>query len=161
MSEHSPRPEQSREEIVEKLREAIVQNQDVLSAVPEEKTVDEYWDTLKREGKPLHFLKTAQSIGEQITKRPVHAQTVHNELIKDNRFVLVGRGLYALNEWGYQPGIVRDVIKAVLAKHGPLSKDELIKKVLQERHVKENTILINLQNKDHFQKTVDGRFGVV
>ena len=115
---------------------------------------------MRRHGSPMHFREVAGSIKQFLGKK-AHDQTVHNELIKDQRFVLVGRGLYALNEWGYQPGVVRDVISAVIAKHGPLTKDELIRKVLQERHVKDNTILINLQNKKYFKKSSDGRFNVV
>ncbi len=115
---------------------------------------------MRRHGSPMHFREVAASIKQSLGKK-AHDQTVHNELIKDKRFVLVGRGLYALNEWGYQPGVVRDVISAVLAEHGPLTKEELIKKVLQERHVKDNTILINLQNTSRFKKSADGRYSVV
>lgn len=115
---------------------------------------------MRRHGSPMHFREVAGSI-KQLLGKKAHDQTVHNELIKDGRFVLVGRGLYALNEWGYQPGVVRDVISAMLVKHGPLTKDELVKKVLQERHVKDNTIFINLQNKKHFKKDADGRYHMV
>jgi hypothetical protein len=112
----------------------------------------------KKHQKPLHFLETAKLIADQITKRPVHAQTVHNELIKDNRFILIGRGMYGLAEWGYEPGIVRDVIAQVLKSDGPMTKEEITKQVLSKRQVKENTILINLQNKNFFKKLPDGRY---
>lgn len=115
---------------------------------------------MRRHGSPMHFREVAASIKQFLGKK-AHDQTVHNELIKDERFVLVGRGLYALNEWGYQPGVVRDVISAMLVKHGSLTKEELVKKVLQERHVKDNTVFINLQNKKYFQKSADGRYRVV
>jgi hypothetical protein len=39
---------------------------------------------------------------------------VHNELIRNKDFVLVGRGIYALKEWGYEPGTVSHVIEAIL-----------------------------------------------
>jgi len=74
--------------------------------------------------------------------------------------VLVGRGLYALTEWGYQPGIVRNDIQAILKQHGPITRDELVKRVLKERHVKENTIVINLQNKKFFKKTDNGKYAL-
>lgn len=112
---------------------------------------------LKKHGSPLHFREVASAI-ERAANRRAHVQTVHNELIKDERFVLVGRGLYALSGWGYQPGTVKDIISAILSKHGPMHKEELIKSVREERHVKDNTILINLQNKSLFQKLSDGRF---
>jgi len=115
---------------------------------------------LKKHGSPLHFRETAKAI-ETMVGRPAHVQTVHNELIKDDRFILVGRGLYALSTWGYQPGIVRDIIASVLRARGPLTRDELVKSVQKERYVKENTILINLQNKGFFKKLSDGRFTVV
>ena len=112
---------------------------------------------LKKHGSPLHFREVASSI-ERLIGRRAHVQTVHNELIKDGRFVLVGRGLYALSSWGYQAGTVKDIITAILKKSGPAVKEDLIKLVKQERHVKDNTILINLQNRVHFKKLPDGRF---
>lgn len=114
---------------------------------------------LKKHGSPLHFREVARAI-EDIISRRAHVQTVHNELIKDDRFVLVGRGLYALASWGYQPGIVKDIMISLLKSHGPLPKEDLVKRVQNERHVKENTVLINLQNKSHFKKLPDGRYHV-
>jgi len=79
-------------------------------------------------------------------------------LIKDPRFVLVGRGLYALKEWGYEPGTVREVIRNILSSSGPLPKAALLEKVMKERHVKTATVLINLQNKKYFKTLADGRY---
>jgi len=113
---------------------------------------DKAFIVLKKEQKPLHFSEVATLIGNGALR-----QTVHNELIKDQRFVLVGRGLYALREWGYEPGIVRDVIAHVLREAGePISKDAVVDKVLTQRLVKPNTILLNLQNKKYFVKTSEG-----
>jgi hypothetical protein len=74
---------------------------------------------------------------------------------------LVGRGLYALAEWGYMSGVVKDVIRKILEKSGPLTKNEIIEKVLKERYVKENTILVNLQNPKYFKKDKDGKYTFV
>lgn len=115
---------------------------------------------MKRHGSPMHFKEVAKAI-ETHFKRNAHVQTVHNELIKDKRFTLVGRGLYALNEWGYASGTVRDVIKNILASGRPMSKKELMKRILKERHVKEATIAINLQNRELFKKHADGTYGLV
>lgn len=115
---------------------------------------------LRKHGSPIHFREVAQSI-EKLFGRKAHVATTHNELIKDPRFVLVGRGLYALAEWGYMSGVVKDVIRKILEKHGPLSKKEIVEKVLKERYVKENTILVNLQNPRHFKKDREGRYSVV
>lgn len=115
---------------------------------------------LRNHGSPMHFREVAERIEKQFG-RSAHQATVHNELIKDKRFVLVGRGLYALNEWGYERGIVRDVIKNILRREGPLLKDDVIDKVLKERHVKENTILVNLQNSKFFKKDKQGRYSPV
>ena len=92
--------------------------------------------------------------------KKAHIATTHNELIKDPRFVLVGRGLYALSEWGYINGIVKDVITKILDKSGPLSKKEIVEKVMKERYVKENTILVNLQNSKNFKKEKDGKYSL-
>jgi hypothetical protein len=112
---------------------------------------------LRKHGSPMHFTEVAKAISEHFDKR-AHVATTHNELIKDKRFVLVGRGLYALAEWGYSTGVVRDVIAEVLRKHGPLTKDEVIEKVMRERYVKPNTIIVNLQNTRNFKKSKEGRY---
>lgn len=115
---------------------------------------------IRKHGSPIHFSEVAKQI-TQIFNKKAHVATTHNELIKDPRFVLVGRGLYALKEWGYMSGVVRDVIKKILEKNGPLSKDEIISKVLKERYVKENTIMVNLQNNKYFKKDKEGKYHVV
>lgn len=112
---------------------------------------------IRKHGSPIHFREVAKAI-TQVFGKKAHVATTHNELIKDSRFVLVGRGLYALSEWGYLTGIVRDVIKGILEKHGPLSKKDIIDRVLKERYVKENTILVNLQNTKHFKKDKEGKY---
>jgi hypothetical protein len=114
---------------------------------------------IRRHGSPIHFREVAEQISKLFGKK-AHIATTHNELIKDPRFVLVGRGLYALSDWGYMSGVVRDVINNIIKKHGPLTKDEIIEKVLKERYVKENTILVNLQNPKFFKKDVKGRYDI-
>jgi len=115
---------------------------------------------LRKHGSPMHFTEVAKAIGEHFDKR-AHVATTHNELIKDKRFVLVGRGLYALSEWGYSTGVVRDVVADILKKNGPLSREEIIEKVMRERYVKPNTILVNLQNPKYFKKNKEGRYSPV
>ncbi len=115
---------------------------------------------IRKHGSPIHFKEVARQIS-MIFKKKAHVATTHNELIKDPRFVLVGRGLYALAEWGYMSGVVKDVIKKVLEKNGPLVKEEVIDKVLKERYVKENTIMVNLQNQKYFKKDKEGRYSPV
>lgn len=112
---------------------------------------------IRKHGSPIHFKEVAKAIGQYFNKK-AHVATTHNELIKDPRFVLVGRGLYALREWGYMSGVVKDVIHKILEKEGPLSKEKIVEKVLKERYVKENTILVNLQNSKYFKKDKEGRY---
>ncbi|MDO8510476.1 MAG: sigma factor-like helix-turn-helix DNA-binding protein [bacterium] len=112
---------------------------------------------IRKHGSPIHFREVAKKITELFNKK-AHVATTHNELIKDPRFVLVGRGLYALAEWGYMSGVVKDVIRKIIEKNGPLPKDKIIDKVLKERYVKENTILVNLQNPKYFRKDKEGRY---
>ena len=114
---------------------------------------------IRRHGSPIHFREVAKLITE-VFKKKAHVATTHNELIKDPRFVLVGRGLYALAEWGYMSGVVKDVIKGVIEKNGPLTKEEVVVKVLKERYVKENTIMVNLQNTKYFKKSKDGKYSI-
>jgi hypothetical protein len=115
---------------------------------------------VKRHGEPMHFSHVAKTITALFSKK-AHVATTHNELIKDPRFVLVGRGLYALTEWGYKPGVVREVIRETLAEAGPLKKEEIIKHVKRARFVKDNTILVNLNDSRYFRRLKDGRYEAV
>lgn len=115
---------------------------------------------LKKEGRPLHFTELAKIINQLRSDKQTNAQTVHNELIKDDRFVLVGRGTYGLKEFGILPGTARQVIAYILKKHGPQTSRDLIKLVLQHRIFKENTLLLNLQDRNYFQRLPDGRYSV-
>ncbi|MEW6407170.1 MAG: sigma factor-like helix-turn-helix DNA-binding protein [Patescibacteria group bacterium] len=121
---------------------------------------DKAYLVLKKAGKPLHFREITNLINEKgFSKRPANAQTVHNELIKDKRFVLVGRGMYALVEWGYRPGTVIDVVSAVLKEaKTALGREEIVKKVLKQRKVKKNTIILALQNKEKFERVGEGMY---
>jgi len=120
---------------------------------------DKAYLVMKQEGKPLHFRDVAKHINDnEFSSRTALAQTVHNELIKDNRFILVGRGLYALKEWGYKEGTVKDVVARVLKENGPLNKDDLVKAVLAERFVKPSTVILNLNS---LKKTDEGKYTLV
>ncbi len=112
---------------------------------------------VKRHGSPMHFREVAEAI-ETLFDRKAHVATCHNELIKDPRFVLVGRGLYALTEWGYSAGVVKDILRDILTAHGPLTYPELIDRVRTERYVKDNTIMVNLQDRSLFRRTPDGQY---
>jgi hypothetical protein len=112
---------------------------------------------VKRHGSPMHFREVAEAI-HKLFGHDAHIATTHNELIKDSRFVLVGRGLYALTEWGYTAGVVKDVLREILAKDGPLTRDEIIDKVRKERYVKDNTIIVNLQDQNLFRRLSNGAY---
>ncbi|MDO8469821.1 MAG: sigma factor-like helix-turn-helix DNA-binding protein [bacterium] len=124
------------------------------------KTVrDKAYLVLRKSSSPLHFEDISKNISKLgIDKKTAHVQTVHNELIKDDRFVLVGRGIYGLREQGYQPGTVREVVARLLKKNGPLQAHEVVTRVNQERFLKENTILLALQNRKFFKRLEDGRY---
>lgn len=123
---------------------------------------DKTYIILKEQKRPLHFREVAELINQSsLSSNLARPQTIHNELIKDSRFVLVGRGTYALREWGYQPGTVKQVISQVLKEAGPLTKEEILDKVLKNRLVKKNTVLINLQNRQYFIRQEDGRYRLI
>ena len=123
---------------------------------------DKAFLVLKRDGKPKHFREITQFINATgFDARRANVQTVHNELIKDKRFVLVGRGLYGLAEWGYKAGTVKDVIADLLRSAGqPMHKKEIVAQVLSHRLVKENTILLNLQDSKTFDKKGNGVYAL-
>lgn len=108
---------------------------------------------LRKAGEPIHFMEIANRIREAtFDHKNVTVQAVHNELIRYPQFVLVGRGLYALREWGYEPGTVADVIEKILQDKGPLSKKEIIAEVAKQRNVKVGTISLNLQKMPYFKR---------
>ena len=121
---------------------------------------DKIYVILADNGKPMHFSDIAKFIKDSDFKRKdVTTQAIHNELIKDKRFVLIGRGIYALDSWGYTKGTVSDIITKVLKKAGePLHRDEIVKRVLKSRQVKETTILLNLQSKPEFKRVAKATY---
>ncbi len=121
---------------------------------------DKIYVILAENAKPMHFSEIADSIKDSSFKRKdVTTQAIHNELIKDSRFVLIGRGIYALDSWGFSRGTVADIIADVLKKAGePLHRDEIVKRVLKSRHVKETTILLNLQSKPQFKRVAKATY---
>jgi len=121
---------------------------------------DKIYVILKEKGKHMHFNEIADAIKDSDFKRKdVTTQAIHNELIKDKRFVLIGRGIYALKEWGYEKGTVADIITKVLKEAGePLHRDEIVKRVLKSRFVKETTILLNLQGKSQFKRVAKATY---
>jgi hypothetical protein len=123
---------------------------------------DKAYLVLKHFGKPEHYSAITKMINEQkFDGRTAFQETVHNELIKDNRFVLVGRGIYALSEWGFKSGVVADVIKEIITTAGkPLTRDEIINEVMKKRQVKRNTILVGLSNRKNFVKVGKDRYGL-
>ena len=121
---------------------------------------DKIYVVLADNGKPMHFSDIADAIKDSSFKRKdVTTQAIHNELIKDKRFVLIGRGIYALDTWGYKKGTVSDIIVHVLEEAGePLHRDEIVKRVLDSRQVKETTILLNLQSKPQFKRVAKATY---
>ena len=124
---------------------------------------DKIYLVLKKKNEPMHFGEIANEINRiGFDKRKAYPPTIHNELIMNDQYVLVGRGIYALKEWGYKPGVVSEVIQEILRKEGKaLSRQELVKKVLEKRIVKKNTIHLALTDRNKFQKTGDGNYSLV
>jgi hypothetical protein len=112
-------------------------------------------------GKPMHFSEIGEAIRTQNFKRNnVTQQAIHNELIKDNRFLLVGRGIYALDTWGFKKGTITDIIIDILKQESPLHREEIVRRVLKERQVREATILLNLQNKPEFKRVAKAQYAL-
>ncbi|PWB38229.1 MAG: hypothetical protein C3F02_04455 [Parcubacteria group bacterium] len=123
---------------------------------------DKIYLVLKKENKPLHFTEIAEKINQMsFDERQAFPATIHNELILDDKYVLVGRGIYALKDWGYKPGVVSDVIYDILKDAGrPLSKKEIIEEVMKKRMIKQTTITLALMNRDKFSRDEKGRYSI-
>lgn len=124
---------------------------------------DKIYVILETNAKPMHFSEIADSIkASEFKRKDVTTQAIHNELIKDDRFVLIGRGIYALSSWGYDRGTVSEIIESVLKEaKEPLHRDEIVRRVLVSRQVKETTILLNLQSKPQFKRVAKATYTLV
>ncbi len=124
---------------------------------------DKIYIVLKQSTKPMHYSDIAKEIKNSDFKRKnVTKQAIHNELIKDKRFVLIGRGIYALKEWGYNKGTVSDIITRVLQENdGPMYRDDIVRQVLKRRKVKETTVLLNLQARKEFKRVAKATYDYV
>lgn len=123
---------------------------------------DKIYVILRHYNKPIHYREIARLIQEhKFDHKKASPETVHNELILDQRFVLVGRGVYALREWGYEPGVVAEVVARVLREQGPLPKEKVVEEVLKQRLVKPETVALTLSNRKRFNRLPDGTYAVV
>lgn len=122
---------------------------------------DKIYLVLRKKKQPVHFSSISKLIADNnLSDKPISTPTIHNELIKDKRFVLVGRGIYALKEWGYDEGTVRNIIIKLLKKEGPMKSKEIVLAIQKDRFFKQNTILANLQNRNYFKRLADGTYKV-
>ncbi len=123
---------------------------------------DKIYIILKQVNKPMHYSEIADRIkNSEFKRRNVTKQAIHNELIKDKRFVLIGRGIYALKEWGYSKGTVSEIIARVLQENGPMYQDDIVRQVLKRRKVKETTVLLNLQVRKEFKRVAKSTYEYV
>jgi hypothetical protein len=146
-----------------KIRQDIFNNWGLISwgIVKPRKINDKIYLSLKKSARPMHFTEIAESInGNAFDGKIAYAPTVHNELILDDKYVLVGRGIYALKEWGYKPGNVADVIEEILKEDGSLTKDEIIEKVLERRNVKRSTVYLSLMNHKKVKKNEKNKYSI-
>jgi len=132
------------------------------NTIKPKRMTDKAYLIMLKEKRPLHFVEVADLINQaDFDRKNAHPATVHNELILDDKYVLVGRGIYALKDWGYQEGTVADIITNILKANGPMVKKDLAEEVLKQRLVQKTTITLVLMNKDKFNRLEDGRYGLV
>ncbi|MFH1175668.1 MAG: sigma factor-like helix-turn-helix DNA-binding protein [bacterium] len=110
---------------------------------------------------PMHFRKITEKINEVDFKngKKAFSQTVHNELIKDDRFVLVGRGVYSLrNDESESDKVKKNIVEILKASNKPMSKGEIIEEILKKGDARRNTIAISLQDSKIFKKTKENKY---
>lgn len=124
---------------------------------------DKIYLVLKKENRPLHFVQIAEKINEMnFDMKKAYPATVHNELILDAKYILVGRGVYALREWGYTDGTVSEVIKNFFEKEArSFSKEEIMEEVLKQRMVRRATIALALNDRNKFRIDENGKYSLV
>ncbi|KKQ79265.1 MAG: RNA polymerase sigma factor [Parcubacteria group bacterium GW2011_GWC2_38_7] len=116
----------------------------------------------QKDNEPLHFRDIAELINTaKFDHKKICAATVHNELIANPNYVLVGRGIYALKDWGFQSGTVADIISSILKDaNRAMTKEEVYEEVLKQRQVNKSTIYLTLINKDKFDKIGANLFNI-
>ena len=125
---------------------------------------DKIYLVLKKHGKPLHYKKIAEKIEEyNFDPKKAHSPTIHNELILDDRYVLVGRGIYALKDWGFKSGVITDLLEDILKEsaRGEMAKEEIMQEIMKQRRVKDSTIYLALSDKSKFIKTHEGAYRLI
>src|SRR3989344_7681734 len=133
-----------------------------MAGIGPQRKSDKIYLAMKKVGKPMHFRDIAKSINDfKFDQKIAHPATIHNELIVNRKYVLIGRGIYALKEWGYDPGVVAEVIVDILQKSGkPLTREQIVGEVLKKRQVKIATIHLALTDKNKFQKLSGGEYAL-
>ncbi len=113
---------------------------------------DKIMVSLRKSGKPMHFSDIVDHVlNDFSSKKKVTAQAIHNDLIRHEEFILVGRGMYGLREWNLPAGTVCDVIISVLKENkGPMKRQDIIQGVLKKRDIRLGTISLNLQKYPFF-----------
>ena len=112
---------------------------------------------LKKHREPMHFKRLTDLINDHWDDKKALPQTVHNELIKDEKFILVGRGIYGLSDWDFLEGTVKELVVDFLKKQNdPVDRDDIISHIKSKKQVKKATILVTLANKDVFGKDKEG-----
>ncbi|MFA7662380.1 MAG: sigma factor-like helix-turn-helix DNA-binding protein [Patescibacteria group bacterium] len=127
------------------------------------KTVnDRIYYIMSQHKKPLHFSEITDLINKKDAAIFIaHGATVRNILTAESRYILVGRGIYALKEWGVEPGTVSQLIEKIITEAGePVSRKDIIDKILSQRIIKKQTILITLSNKNKFKKMPEGKYAL-
>lgn len=109
---------------------------------------------LKSENRPLHFSEIHKKINQitqiedeflhPIWKKPYSLESIKNELIKNSDFVFVGRGTYALKEWGFEEGKIFDVLKNFILKNKEVSFQKVYEFINSQKIVKPSTLSIYL-----------------
>ena len=116
---------------------------------------------LRDAGEPLHFREIAKRVGNLKNSEYCNVYSCHNELVRQKEFILVGRGLYALDGMGYRSGTIADIICIGIKENGPMTRDEIIDFVNKERYVKRQSIILTLGKKDLFSKDRENKYILV
>lgn len=112
---------------------------------------DKIFFVLRTNKSPMHFVDISNKIIDySFDKKKINLQAVHNELIRHDEFILIGRGIYGLSEWGYVTGTVADVITSILKRKDSMSQEDIVDEVLKQRKVKPITVILSLKNKAQF-----------
>jgi hypothetical protein len=124
---------------------------------------DKIYLILENTKRIMHFREIYQKLNEFKTfndlspswLKDYNLNSIRNELIKHQEFVLVKRGTYGLRKWGLIPGTAKELLHHILKERKKISKEKLWQILSSQKQIKKSSFYIYLKQSKNI-KEIDG-----